>query len=701
MDMRKFQTIALAATLGLSLTVAPAAHAKAKPKAFNGKTCTIVGTSKSEKLNGTSKADVICGLGGNDTINGLGGNDTLDGGTGNDILSGGENNDAIDGGTGNDTINGGNGNDSLTGDSGNDSLNGGAGNDSLQGETGADVFIGGAGTDTAKYSEKTSSLNIDIDSQADDGVAGEKDNIKTDVENITGGSGNDIITGSSAANTITGGSGNDTINGGDGNDIINGSTGKDNLLGGNGDDYIDAGQDADRVTGGDGNDGLIGGAGRDVLNGDGGTPDDVERNFCDPASDGDVVSYCGFDESAPDFSNISVNVESVDTSQTDQKITISAQVTDELMGVNYLWCNLYKNSVSGSQTYRVTRVSGTIRDGFWECEVTLSKWSAKGNWYLWLGATDYTNKQTEVRAQSDGTYLYWKQDGSDSTYVTGLGDTHIEQTGMGDESSPDIDQISVNKSSVNTSSSSQVVTISAHVTDDLSGVSGSFCGLAHNGINGGLPNARKVSGTIRDGIWECQVTLPKWSTKGNWYLWFGARDGTNKQTEVRAQSDGTYLYWKQDGSETTHLTGLGDTHIEQTGMGDESSPDIDQISVNKSSVNTSSSSQVVTISAHVTDDLSGVDNFYCTLWQSGGSTSPSGKLISGTLLDGIWSCDYVLPRGSAKGKWYVWVGAVDNSVKQTEVRAQSDGTFMYWKQDGYGSETPYLNGLGDGYVTNG
>jgi hypothetical protein len=310
---------------------------------------------------------------------------------------------------------------------------------------------------------------------------------------------------------------------------------------------------------------LIGGAGRDVLNGDGGTPDDVERNFCDPASDGDVVSYCGFDESAPDFSNISVNVESVDTSQTDQKITISAQVTDELMGVNYLWCNLYKNSVSGSQTYRVTRVSGTIRDGFWECEVTLSKWSAKGNWYLWLGATDYTNKQTEVRAQSDGTYLYWKQDGSDSTYVTGLGDTHIEQTGMGDESSPDIDQISVNKSSVNTSSSSQVVTISAHVTDDLSGV----------------------------------------------------------------------------------------------------------------------------------------DNFYCTLWQSGGSTSPSGKLISGTLLDGIWSCDYVLPRGSAKGKWYVWVGAVDNSVKQTEVRAQSDGTFMYWKQDGYGSETPYLNGLGDGYVTNG
>lgn len=229
--MRKFHTIALVTSLGLSLSVAPSVQAKAKPKAFNGKTCTIVGTKKSEKLTGTSKADVICGLGGNDTINGLGGNDTVDGGSGNDVLSGGVGNDAIDGGKGNDTVNGQNGNDSLTGDSGNDSLNGGAGNDSLQGETGADVFIGGAGTDTAKYSEKTSSLNIDIDSQADDGVAGEKDNIKTDVENITGGSGNDTISGSSVANTLAGGSGNDTISGGAGNDSLDGGKNTDTLNG--------------------------------------------------------------------------------------------------------------------------------------------------------------------------------------------------------------------------------------------------------------------------------------------------------------------------------------------------------------------------------------------------------------------------------------------------------------------------------------
>ena len=216
----------------LVLSVSPSAQAKAKPKAFNGKTCTIVGTSKSEKLTGTPKADVICGLGGNDTINGLGGNDTIDGGVGND---------AIDGGAGNDSVNGQNGNDALTGDSGNDSLNGGAGNDRLQGETGADVFIGGSGTDTAKYSEKTKGLTLDIDNRADDGIAGEKDNIKTDVENITAGSGNDTITGSSAANTISGGSGNDNIYGGSGNDNIYGGSGNDALVGNRGTDRLEGG----------------------------------------------------------------------------------------------------------------------------------------------------------------------------------------------------------------------------------------------------------------------------------------------------------------------------------------------------------------------------------------------------------------------------------------------------------------------------
>ena len=232
--MKSIRIIALFLIACLTITIAPSAQAKAKPKAFNGKTCTIVGTSKSEKLTGTSKADVICGLGGNDTISGSGGNDTIDGGVGNDILSGGVGNDLIDGGAGKDIINGEIGNDILTGDSGNDTLNGGPGNDTLQGETGADVFAGGAGSDTATYAEKLGDSNLDTDNKPDDGVVGEKDNIKSDIENIIGGSGNDTITGGSGANTIAGGLGNDTIDGGAGADTIEGEAGDDTLNGGTG-----------------------------------------------------------------------------------------------------------------------------------------------------------------------------------------------------------------------------------------------------------------------------------------------------------------------------------------------------------------------------------------------------------------------------------------------------------------------------------
>jgi Ca2+-binding RTX toxin-like protein len=226
--------IALLTATCLALAISPGAQAKSKPKAFNGKTCTIVGTNKNDKLTGTSKADVICGLGGKDTINGLGGNDTIDGGTGNDVLSGGIGNDLIDGGAGNDT------------------LNGGVGNDSLQGETGADVFAGGAGSDTATYAEKIGDTSLDTDNKADDGVVGEKDNIKSDIENIIGGSGNDTITGGSGANTIAGGLGNDTIEGGAGADTLEGGAGADTLEGESGDDALNGGAGVDVSIGGPG-----------------------------------------------------------------------------------------------------------------------------------------------------------------------------------------------------------------------------------------------------------------------------------------------------------------------------------------------------------------------------------------------------------------------------------------------------------------
>lgn len=62
--------------------------------------------------------------------------------------------------------------------------------------------------------------------------------VRSLIENATGGSGNDGITGNAAANYLYGNGGNDTINAGDGDDILRGGAGTDSLTGGNGSDLF-------------------------------------------------------------------------------------------------------------------------------------------------------------------------------------------------------------------------------------------------------------------------------------------------------------------------------------------------------------------------------------------------------------------------------------------------------------------------------
>ncbi len=58
--------------------------------------------------------------------------------------------------------------------------------------------------------------------------------VRSLIENATGGSGNDTLTGNQAANTLTGNAGDDTLTGNDGPDRFEGGAGKDALFGGNG-----------------------------------------------------------------------------------------------------------------------------------------------------------------------------------------------------------------------------------------------------------------------------------------------------------------------------------------------------------------------------------------------------------------------------------------------------------------------------------
>lgn len=197
--------------------------------------------------------------------------ENLIGGTGDDFLAGNNASNTITGGAGADTISGGSAGSSCTSDV--DVLNGGDGADEfrmgLVSDCGDEVN-GGAGTDVADYQYRSAALTITIDGSANDGLASEADNVKTDVEAVVGGTAADTITGGSGNETLHGGDGADTLNGGSGNDTLIGNAGNDTLNGGAGDDLFEnEGNDsAFAVTSGTTDDK---GAGSDVMNGGTGT----------------------------------------------------------------------------------------------------------------------------------------------------------------------------------------------------------------------------------------------------------------------------------------------------------------------------------------------------------------------------------------------------------------------------------------------
>lgn len=142
------------------------------------------------------------------------------------------------------TIAGGDGNDLLSAGRKASKVAGDAGHDTLSGGNARDTFVGGPGIDTIDYSTRTEPIVVSLDGGANDGHAAgggkkaERDNVAADVENVSGGAGNDVLIGSVGKNTLKGGPGNDTLTGNGGDDLLVGGAGADRLDGGEGDDVL-------------------------------------------------------------------------------------------------------------------------------------------------------------------------------------------------------------------------------------------------------------------------------------------------------------------------------------------------------------------------------------------------------------------------------------------------------------------------------
>ncbi len=190
----------------------------------------------------------------------------LFGDAGTDVLKGARNRDELHGGAGNDTLDGYGDGDALFGDEGDDTLDG----DTYQ-EAAADIIDGGAGTDrvagwTGPTPDDHPPVSITLDGAANDGRAGEGDNVASVEKLVSHVSGTFAF--SDASDTIDvwanldSGASKVALAGGD--DVFRGGTFEETVDGGAGNDRIDAGY---------GNDTIVAGPGKDVVFGDKATPD--------------------------------------------------------------------------------------------------------------------------------------------------------------------------------------------------------------------------------------------------------------------------------------------------------------------------------------------------------------------------------------------------------------------------------------------
>jgi Ca2+-binding RTX toxin-like protein len=186
----------------------------------------------------------------------------------------------IDSGGGNDSISAGIGDDTITGNNGNDYVFGHDADDVIGGGLGGDEILGGDGVDIVDFKTRDTPVNVGIGVVADDGEAGEGDNVRSDIEGAIGGTDNDTFdaVGAPGGVIFDGADGNDSLFGAGGDDILIGGEGNDSVVGGAGNDFMPA----EEATG----DTLDGGDGVDTALVDAGTTNDdvvgnVENSFDD------------------------------------------------------------------------------------------------------------------------------------------------------------------------------------------------------------------------------------------------------------------------------------------------------------------------------------------------------------------------------------------------------------------------------------
>ena len=341
------------------------------------------------------------------------------------------------------------------------------------------------------------------------------------------------------------------------------------------------------------------------------------------------------DTTPPQLVSLSFSTSTINTSAGPATVTVTAHITDDLSGISFAYGYFYAPSPSSQYVYAPlggNRVSGTALDGIYQVTATFPQYGTTGTWTLGgltLGdAVGNTQTISTASLVADGF------------------PTQVAVSGTPDTTPPQLVSLSFSTSTINTSAGPATVTVTAHITDDVSGVSfayGYFYAPSPSSQYVYAPlGGNRVSGTALDGIYQVTATFPRYGATGTWTLGGLTLGDVVGNTQTIS---------------TASLVADGfPTQVAVSGTPDTTPPQLVSLSFSTSTINTSAGPATVTVTAHITDDLSGISFAYGYFY----APSPSsqyvyaplgGNRVSGTALDGIYQVTATFPQYGATGTW--------------------------------------------------
>jgi hypothetical protein len=350
-------------------------------------------------------------------------------------------------------------------------------------------------------------------------------------------------------------------------------------------------------------------------------------------------------------------------------LTVTMHVTDDLSGADFtsfhfpLSSGITFRSPSGAQvqflnafnsTSPFKLIAGTPLDGLWQGTLAFPNTSESGVWTVeqvqLIDVVLNVNILTTAALQAAG-------------FPTTL--TIISNP---DTSPPKLVGLHLGPTSVNVSFAQQSIGVVVELTDDISGVDYSCRNFCFSALVLQSPSGQQTQGSanynfslsggsLLTGAWSTFITLPRYSETGTWkiaYLYF--RDGAGNAASF----------------DTAGLQALGfPTNVQVVGVEDTTPPQLGSLSLSPTFINTSVTTETVTINFQASDNLSGLDflagfasphfngtqiEFVSPSGQQRHSVNPYNSIfakLTGTPLVSTWQTQLTVPQFSEQGTWKI------------------------------------------------